>query len=602
MNRRAQTCVDREAVQALPLRSWPLCIHLALHSVAKGQTVSASRFNTPTRINVYDAIAQVLVDDGVECVFGLLGDDTAPIVVGSVERGISYYAARHENQAVAMADGYSRATGRTGIATVTGGPGFTNALTAINSAHRAHSRVVVLVGAGRPEEDDLDAGIIRHATEASWLKHFPQASVCGILGISVVKPNSARAAPEAVQMALARAHEGETIVIILARDLVLDQIDVVGPAPSAAIELSAVATPDPAAITTLADLLEETWAIRRPVVLAGRGAVASNARQALIRLAELTGALLATTLPARGLFDGEPFDVGICGTYSTPVASGLITQADCVLAFGATLNMLTTYKNTLFPKAFVAQIDVNNMAFGRFIDVQLSLQGDALLVAEALVNELERRGHSATGFRTPETQAAIAAFNPSDGIIDQSTIDLIDPRSLMLALNKIIPPDRIFAADAGRQTHLAVQYLHVQQPRNFVQAVEFGSIGLGLGTGIGAAVGRPGTTVVVAAGDAGTMMSLGDLETAIRYRIPLVLVIANDEALGGEVNILSQLGIASDVAKIPSPSFAAIATAMGAEGATVRSTSDLAVLEDWIRRRPDVPLVLDCRVNPAAPH
>ena len=125
-----------------------------------------------------------------------------------------------------------------------------------------------------------------------------------------------------------------------------------------------------------------------------------------------------------------------------------------------------------------------------------------------------------------------------------------------------------------------------------------GAIGLGIGTAIGAAVGRPGELVVAAMGDASMMMSLGDLETAVRLRLPILVVVSNDEALGSEVNFLTEHGLNADVAKTPSPSFAAIALAMGARAETIRSPGDLVVVERWLRERSSVPLVLDCRVNP----
>jgi thiamine pyrophosphate-dependent acetolactate synthase large subunit-like protein len=334
------------------------------------------------------------------------------------------------------------------------------------------------------------------------------------------------------------------------------------------------------------------------LILAGRGAVLSGAAPALRRLGELTGGLLATTLRATGLFSGDPYDVGVCGTFATPVASDLITQADCVLAFGAALNHMTTYNNTLFPKAMVVHVDADEAAIGRFVDAGLAIRADARQVAEALVSELERRGHSVTGFRTPATREAIAAYRIGDGVRDQGTPDLIDPRVLMLELDRILPRGRILCADTGQHARFAIRYLRVERPENLVQASEAGSIGLGIGTGIGAAIGRPGELIVVAVGDGGMMMSLGDLETAVRLRLPMLVVVSNDEALGAEVNVLSDLGMETRLAKIPSPSFEAVAAALGARAATVRSAADLGVVAQWLRDRADTPLVLGCRVNP----
>lgn len=546
----------------------------------------------------YEMVADALATAGVECIFGVLGDDTGPLVLAATERGIRYVFARHENQAVSMADGYSRVTGRTGVATVTGGPGFSNAITAINSAHRGGSRVCVLIGTGNVAEDDHERSRIRTTPPASWLKYFPQAAVLEVLGIRLVKPESATSARRATQVALDCARR-RTTVLLLARDVLQGTAgcgsDVAAPGADA---IPTMAAPDPEQISTVADLLQETWAVNRPLILAGRGAVASGAAPALRRLGELTGALLATTLHANALFHGDPYNLGICGTYANPVASELIPQSDCVLVFGAGLNSLTTYKNTLFPKAMIIQVDTDEAAFGRFVDVEMGVKGDTRKVAEMLVAELERRGHAAEGFRTAAPSAAIAGYRPSDGIKDKSTSQLIDPRTLMIKLDRILPPERILCVDGGQQARFAIRYIHVEQSQNFAQASDAGAIGLGIGTAIGAAVSRPGELVVAAIGDASMMMSLGDLETAVRLQLPILVVVSNDEALGSEVNFLTEHGMDPEIAKTPSPSFTAIAAAMGARAETIRTPDDLVVVERWLRDGPNGPLVLDCRINP----
>ena len=560
--------------------------------------VSNSSESVTANMAGYEMVADALATAGVECIFGLLGDDTGPLVLAATERGIRYVFARHENQAVAMADGYSRVTGRVGVATVTGGPGFANAITAINTAHRGKSRVCVLIGAGSVAEDDLERTRIRTTPPANWLKYFPQSAMLDLLGISTVKPGTAASAGRETRVALDQAGR-RTVVLMLARDVLQETVS--GEGDASATTTDAVATvrqPDPGQIATVADLLQETWAVNRPLILAGRGAVASGAASALRRLGELTGALLATTLHANAIFHGDPYNLGICGTYSNPVASELIPQADCILVFGAGLNTLTTYMNTLFPKAMIIQVDTDEAAFGRFVDVEMGVQADTRLAAEMLVAELEGRGHSADGFRTAAVRDAIAGYRASDGIKDKSTSRLIDPRTLMIELDRALPPQRIVCVDGGQQARVAIRYIHVERPENFVQASDAGAIGLGIGTAIGAAIGRPGELVVAAIGDASMMMSLGDLETAVRLRLPILVVVSNDEALGSEVNFLTEHGLNSEIAKTPSPSFSAIALAMGARAETIHSPGDLVVVERWLREHSSVPLVLDCRVNP----
>jgi acetolactate synthase I/II/III large subunit len=537
----------------------------------------------------YEAVADALVAQGVETIFGLMGDDVASLVVAAQDRGITYVATRHENQAVAMADGYSRVTGRVGVVTFAGGPGFTNALTALNTAHRARSSVLAITGdADAPAQVEL----------RNELKRFPQEAACAALGIPLVKPRPGGAAPADTQRALISAGRLRTVVLVLTPD-VLSERGAHGRVAALPDVPTPPAAPDASAVAAVVDLLQETWAVRRAVILAGRGAVLSGAGPALRRLGELVGALLATSLRGIGYFDDDPHNIGLSGTYSSSVASELLNDADCVLAFGAALNTFTTYDNTLFPEALVVHVDADEAAFGRFVVPDIAVHADARLTAEALVVELESRSHAAVGYRTSKTAERIGRFNAADEVVDASTDDRIDPRTLMLELDRILPDDRILAVDGGHHTRFSIPMLRVRHPLNFAQAVEGGAIGLGMGTAIGAAVARPDTTVVLGVGDAGMMMSIGDLETAVRYELPIVVVVHNDEALGSEVNALARMGLPTAVANIRTPSFAEAAVAMGAEGMTVRSVEDLAAVEARLRERRTVPLVLDCLVNPA---
>ena len=541
----------------------------------------------------YNAVAEEFGRHNVECAFVLMGEDIAELLIAMDSRGIQCYGARHENQAVAMADSYARSTGKLGVAVLTGGPGFTNAMTAIMTASRARSTVLVVVGAGQTAEDDP------HRTDLRDRKYFPHVPVCEAAGIAVVKPASSSTVVTDARTAILATAAGRTTVLNLAVDVLDGDAEEPSALPTA-FRAPALA-PDPDAIVALADFLEETWAVSRPVILAGYGALASGADAALRRLGTLTGSLLSTTLRAAGFFDDDPHNIGICGTYATPVAAELIASADCVLVFGATLNRYTTYGGTMFPNARVVQVDDDQGAFGRFVPIEegLAIHADVTLAVEALVAELERRGHKAGGYRSRSVPLAVADFDRNAGVRDQSLPDKIDPRTLMIELDRMLPANRMLALDNGHNFTFAIEHIRVRGPRNIVQLNDAGSIGLGIGTGIGAAVGRPGTFVVVPVGDAGFLMALGDLETAVRYKLPMVVVISNDEALGLELHFLNLIGMPAKLAEFPTPSFAAIASAIGAEAFTVRSAADLGAVEERLRQPLSGPLVLDCRINGA---
>jgi thiamine pyrophosphate-dependent acetolactate synthase large subunit-like protein len=141
-------------------------------------------------------------------------------------------------------------------------------------------------------------------------------------------------------------------------------------------------------------------------------------------------------------------------------------------------------------------------------------------------------------------------------------------------------------------------FLDVREPADFVQLnSNWPTIGLGMGTAIGAAVARPSRTTILSTGDAGLMMALGDLETAIRHCLPILIVVSNDQAWGSEAVFLRSQGLPVDVAQIATPSFAAVAASMGATGRTVTDIEDLRALEGELDRVGRGPLVLDCRIN-----
>jgi thiamine pyrophosphate-dependent acetolactate synthase large subunit-like protein len=427
--------------------------------------------------------------------------------------------------------------------------------------------------------------------------------VCEAGGIAAIKPQSPAEALTDTRTAIARASAGETIVLNVTYDL----LEATVPDPAALPDAAPVEAAAPPAVRTeqinvVADFLQETFAVGRPVILAGDGAVQAGAGPALQRLGELTGSLLTTSLLARGLFEGDPYDLGVTGTFSTSIGTEFLRQADVVIAVGASLNSFTTFSGHLFPQARIIQIDADAGALGRFVEVEpeLAIQGDAREVAEALVAELEARGHSATGYRRQEIRERLAAFDDAKDFSDQSLPDRIDPRTLFVELDRIFPRNRTLVIDPGHHCSFASRYLQVRGPGDFVWPFEAGSIGVGVGEGIGATLGsKPGTVGIAAIGDGGLMMGLADVETAVRYEVPVVFVCSNDQGLGAEVHFLDMIGQPTELAKHTMPDLAAVAVALGAEGFTVRTVEDLEALRERFTRPVEGPILVDCWVNPA---
>ena len=545
-------------------------------------------------MRVYEEVAQEFRRRGIERVFGLMGEDVAELIVELDRVGIPFFAARHENQAIGMADGYSRVGERLGVAFVTAGSGLFNGLTMIKTASRARSRVLVITGA-TAADDSTDPTIPRVGKTTSVL------GVCAAAGIAAAKPRQPAEVTPMLRQAIDDAESGKVVVFTVLPSLLEAEAP---PSPVAADpsekRAPAQVVPDSEQIELVADLLGETWAFQRPLILAGRGAVQSGAGPALRQLAERIGAALATTLPARSLFEGDEFNLGISGTYSSAVAIDIITQSDIVLAFGATLNALTTYGNDLYRTARMIQIDTDDGAFGKFTDVEpeLRIRGDARAAAEALLAEVERRGIQHVGARTLERRERLLSFDAREEFRDASLVDKIDPRTLTIELERIFPREHMLVIDPGHHMSATTRYFDVRRPQDFVLPIEAGSIGSAMGEAIGATMARPGVPCVVGEGDAGLMMSLADLETAVRYSCPVIIVVVNDQALGAEVHYLEMHGKPSDLARCSTPSFAAVAQALGAEGYTVKTVEDVAALAPRFQQPMTGPIVLDCYVNP----
>lgn len=540
-------------------------------------------------MRVFEAIAEQIARAGVRDVFTFMSRDTAKLIAELSARGVKVYHARHEHVAVGMADGYARVAGTVGVAIVGQGVGLTNAMNALITAAKAHSGVVVFVG------EAPGAAQSGAAAAKLMLKYIDQRGLLDRLSVSHVDLQSPESAAADVRAFFDfAANGGEALVVSLPEDLMEAEA---GDAPSRVApdspRLAELSVTDKSMIL---DVLEEGWASSHTVILAGRGAVRSGARTELLRLGEATGALLGTTVMAKGLFGGSPHAIGIVGTFATPVASELLRSADLVLAFGASLNYHTTYLGKIFGKARIVQIDRQPTALGRYQPVDLAVVADVRLAAAALADELERKGHHVDGYRTQDASDRIALFRSEDAFTDRSTPTGLDPRTLMVKLNTILPSQRTVVVDAGNFMEYPIVHLSVPDAAGFVWPNEYGAVGCGLGNALGAAVARPDRLTVLCIGDGGLMMMLGDLDTAARYRMPLLVIVCNDSALGAELHHLRESGYSGHDARYENPSFEAVARSLGFEAATISRIGELEALRERVTSLRG-PMLVDCRIN-----
>ena len=537
--------------------------------------------------SVADAVGEAIAAAGAAHAFGVIGSGNLVVTNALCHRGAQFHHARHEGAAISMADGYARVSGEVGVCSVHQGPGLTNTITGLTEAVKSHTPVLVLAG---------------EAPAAALTSNFriAQDDLVASVGAGVDRVHGPATAVADARRAYRRAIvERRPIVLMLPID-----IQALPAAPDSGathgvpghVELPPPA-PSTAAIAAIADTL---IAAQLPVILAGRGAVLAGARDRLERLGALSGALLATSAPANGLFAGLPYAVGISGGFASPFAAELLPRADMVLLFGASANQWTTRHGALISDhARVVQVDVEPDAIGAHRPIDLALVADAGLAADALSDELERRGHRATGFRTAELADQIAANRwADDEYEDSSTGDWIDPRTLSLELERRLPADKLVVTDSGHSLGYPAMFLSVPDARSWVFPNGFQAVGLGLGSAIGAAIARPEVPTVAALGDGGTFMALAEIETAVRLGLKLLVCIYDDSAYGAEVHHFEPLGHDVGLVQFPDADLAAIARAAGARSATVRTVADLDVVVSWLSDPGPGPLVLDAKVNP----
>ncbi|MDX2157089.1 MAG: thiamine pyrophosphate-binding protein [Hyphomicrobiaceae bacterium] len=546
------------------------------------QTPSAG--STGRKVPVYQVLAEDMKAMGIEAVFGLMSDDTALFATALDTAGVRFYGARHENNAIAMADGYAYATGKLGIAVIGRGPALANGLHGAVYASRTGSRVLLIYGeaatAGAPnglgpDYKALDGvGVLRAA---------------GLRTFSATSPAGARCTlADAVNAALA----GGAVTLHLPTNVQLAEIDT----PTGPLAIGPPRRdPAPAKPQSIDAAVQVLARARKPLIVAGLGAHKAGARAALEALAERVGALLVTTARGKDLFRGNRRNLGIIGSFSHSIARRMADQADCVLVFGAGLNFLTTSFGTSLPQVPLIQVDSMRSNIGRWLNADVALVGDARLVAEQLLAAVPERRADDKPFHDEATSSLITAFDPAQDFQPANTARTVDMRSLGIELERILPQDRNVVVDGGNFLGI-VPYLSVPDPGHFKMIGDFASIGLAFGAALGMAKGRSDKTTVLVVGDGGFLMTMGELETVVREDLPMVIVLMNDCAYGAELHFLKlrQQPIGKSV--FPDVDFAPIAAGFGFDAETIRTLDDLRRIAPKLRK-PEGPIFLDCKLN-----
>jgi acetolactate synthase I/II/III large subunit len=536
-------------------------------------------------MRVADAVGQGLAKLGAEVVFGVVGSGNFHVTNALIAGGARFVAARHEGGATVMADAWARTAGRPGVVSVHQGPGLTNAMTGIAEAAKSRTPLVVLAA---------------EAPEVRSNFHVDVAGLAAAVGAVPERLYSPASALADVQRAYQTALGRRTVILAL-------PLNVQAAAFPAGTMQAAPRTyppgPSAEAVTAVAAVLRGA---SQPVFIAGRGARGragrASARAEIERLADACGALLATSAVAKGLFRGNPWDLDVSGGFASPLTAELITGADLIIGWGCSLNMWTMRHGKLIGTgATLIQVDDDPTALGAHRPVHLGVLGDVAETARAVADALPPDLAGTAGYRTPELRERIARQVRWRDVpfTDESDGQRIDPRTLSIALDDLLPAERTVAVDSGNFMGYPSMYLSVPDEAGFCFTQAFQSIGLGLASAIGAAVARPDRLAVAALGDGGALMGISELETVVRLGIPMVVVIYDDEAYGAEVHHFGPDGDPLETVRFPPADIAAIGRGFGFDGVTVRSAADLGAVRDWLAGPRERPLLIDAKVTSA---
>jgi acetolactate synthase I/II/III large subunit len=512
-----------------------------------------------SNLPIYEMLAQAFAGEGVDTLFSLMGDGNMhwATAMSKIE-GMRVFHARHEHCACGMAMGYHSATGKVGVATVTCGPGVTQIVTALTTASRAGVPMVVFAG-----ESPINA---------RWYNQgLDQAPLVTATGAHYIRAHSTARIYDSVREAFYVArHERRPAVLGVPYDL--QKLPLPGASEyvsSSSLVPQTGRTPPNSEI--LHRLVERLAAAHRPVIIAGRGALRSGAQTAIEELAQASGALLATTLPARGMFDHNPFSIGVAGGFSSEIARELFAESDLVIAVGASLTYYTVDGGALFPRAFVAQVDEKPRGLKDGLPAaDLFVRADAKAGVEALARELVRYG-TKSGFRSPKLAQRIALAAPDTALfsIEPGTFD---PRHVVAELDRVIPKDWDMVSGSGHSAYFQT-HMRGRRPEQFHVMREFGAIGNSISIAIGVAAAKNNGKVVLIEGDGSLIMHIQELETLKRHGVRLLICVLNDGAYGAEAHKLRQDGLDDREAIFGRADFGSIARGFGLRGTTITALS-----------------------------
>ncbi len=507
--------------------------------------------------------AQILIKmikaEGVDTIFGYPGGAVIDIYDALAKQNeLKHILVRHEQGAVHAADAYARANKSVGVALVTSGPGATNTVTGIASAHSDSIPIVVftgqvptgLIGNDAFQEVDI-VGITRPCTKHNYL----------------VKDVNKLASIIKEAFHLARSGRPGPVLIDLPKDVVGTLVDFKEPKTISLKSYKPNYKPNKKQLNKVVDLIRQA---KRPVIFAGGGVILSQASEEITRLAKMADIPVTGSLMGLGAFPGsDPLWLGMLGMHGTYRANMSIGHCDLMIAAGVRFDDRVTGNIEKFaPNAKIVQIDIDPTSIHKNIAVQCPIVGDCKAALEGIVQLLE--GKNPDDFRNDRKQwlDQIQEWKSTTPLkYDQDSV-VIKPQFVIEKLYELTRGEAIITTEVGQNQMWAAQYYHFDKPNHFITSGGLGVMGFGLPAAIGAKAACPDKLVVDIAGDGSIQMNIQELMTAIESKIDVKIVILNNQYLGmvRQWQELFYEKVYSSTNMENAPDFVKLAEAYGAKG------------------------------------
>lgn len=531
------------------------------------------------RLTGSQLVAEVLIDHGVDTVFGYPGGTALNIYdeLYKYSDKIHHILTAHEQGAAHAADGYARATGRTGVVFSTSGPGATNLVTGIATAFM-DSIPLVAITANVP-----DSLIGRDA--------FQEISITGVT-LPVTKHNFFVNKIEDLETALREAfriaNSGRKgpVLVDITKDVTADSIDYINKAPMELKPLPVMEKEDIAAIVKMINAAE------KPVAYVGGGIVASNACKELVELLEKADIPAAYTLMAAGVigYDND-LNLGLVGMHGSVAANRAIDQADLVIALGARFSDRVALNPQKWArKAKIVQIDIDRSEINKNVDVDKACVGD-------LKNFLERALPYIEEKHNEEWHERFVGWKSKERTVKSPGCRL-HPREIVETICDMTDDNTIYVTDVGQHQMWSAQYIKHNKAKKFITSGGLGTMGFGYGAAIGAKLGCPNDRVIHITGDGSFHMNLNEACTAVSNELPIITVIMNNRVLGMvyQWQTIFYGNRYSNTTPERKTDFVKLADAFGAKGFRAETPEELTdAMEKALKEKG--PVWIDCRIS-----